>query len=33
MSVVEQHAGGDVDEIVGTSPTIRVPSSKQEMQM
>lgn len=26
-------AGGEVDEIVGTSPTIRVPSSKQEMQM
>lgn len=26
-------SGGEVDEIVGTSPTIRIPSSKQEMQM
>jgi len=26
-------AGREVDKIVGTSPTIRVPSSKQEMQM
>lgn len=25
--------GGEVDKIVGTSPTVRVPSSKQEMQM
>jgi hypothetical protein len=26
-------ADGEVDEIVDTSPTIRVPSAKQEMQM
>jgi len=26
-------ADGEVDKIVGTSPTIRVPSSMQEMQM
>jgi len=26
-------AGEEVDEIVGTSPTIRVSSSEQEMQM